>query len=103
MSGPVEQSSSGLAVLLARCSCGSTRAGRNGRPERRAKAEKNIDAQVLQALGNSVMNSRQIAESLGLDQDDVADSLERLEARGKAKRSSGTFSDPAPSWLLLHR
>lgn len=74
--------------------------------ERRAKAEKKTDAQVLQVLGeigNAMMNSRQIAESLKLDQEEVADSLERLEAKGRVKRNSGTYNNPVPSWFILDR
>ncbi len=85
---------------------------------RQAKADKKIDAQVLQALGNPnlwaqlrpltgagvpLVRSAEIAQHLSLDGDIVGDSLERLEARGRVERTNGTFDNPSPYWHILFR
>jgi hypothetical protein len=88
------------------------------RASRQAKADRKIDAQVLQAIGNPTLwgNQRpmtgsgipyvraaEIAEHLSLDSDTVSDSLERLEQRGRVERSGGNYSDPSPTWRIVPR
>jgi hypothetical protein len=89
------------------------------REERKEKSEREVDSRVLEALGNFGLwrkgprartgagipgvKSDELAELLQLSQDAIADSLERLEAVGKAKRSSGSLDDPAPWWFIVPR
>jgi len=88
------------------------------REERKVKAEREIDSRVIEALGDFdlwkgprpmtgagilAVKSDEIAEHLRLSQDDVADSLERLEARGRATHSGGSLNDPAPWWFVVPR
>ena len=85
---------------------------------RREKGERRIDARILQAIsdrshwkgprpytgaGICGVKSDEIAAILKMDQDGVADSLERLERFGKVQRGNGSFDDPAPWWFLMRR
>ena len=85
---------------------------------RRVKADNAVDSQVLRALqnrdlwggarpvtgaGDRLVRSAEIAETLSLDCDAVADSLERLEAKGRVRNAGGTLDNPAPFWFALHR
>ncbi len=77
-----------------------------------------IDRRVLEALGNRALwngarpmtgagepavRSSEIAQLLSLDTETIADSLERLESRGRAKNASGTLDNPAPYWFIIRR
>ncbi len=88
------------------------------RAERQAKLKKKTDSHVLTAMANPALwegprpvtgagvrpvKSDEMAEYLGLSQDDVADSFERLEQRGRVKQEKGTINDPAPSWFIVLR
>lgn len=88
------------------------------REERKANRERRIDASVLQAIANRSnfkgprpytgagiwgVKSDEIAGVIALDQDTVADSLERLEILGKTRRDKGTINDPAPWWFIVPR
>jgi hypothetical protein len=85
---------------------------------RRVKADSAVDSQVFRALQNRdlwsaprpttgagvcLVRSEEIAEALSLDCDVVADSLERLEAKGRVQNKGGTLDNPAPYWFVLHR
>lgn len=85
---------------------------------RREKAERKVDSRVLEAIGNRTpwkgprpqtgagmwaVKSDEIAKILKINQDAVADSLERLGRAGKVRRDKGTLSDPAPWWFLTPR
>jgi len=91
---------------------------REWKEARRAKADSAIDSQVFRALqnrdlwgaqrpttgaGDRLVRSAEIAEALSLDWDVVADSLERLEAKGRVRNAGGTLDNPAPYWFALHR
>ena len=84
---------------------------------RRAKSDSAVDSEVIRALqnrdlwtgqrvrtgaGDPLLRSAKIAEALSLDCDAVADSLERLEARGRVGKENGTLDNPAPYWFILH-
>lgn len=85
---------------------------------RQAKADKKIDAQVLQAIGNPTIwghqrpmtgsgipyvRAAEIAEHLSIDRSVVSDSLERLEQCGRVEHSGGNLSDPTPIWRIVPR
>jgi hypothetical protein len=85
---------------------------------RRAKADSALDSQVFRALqnrdlwgasrpvigaGDRLVRSAEIADALSLECDAVADSLERLESKGRVKNVGGTNDDPSPLWFALHR
>jgi len=85
---------------------------------RRVKADSAVDSQVFRALqnrdlwgasrpmtgaGDRLVRSAELAEALSLDCEVVADSLERLEAKGRVKNEGGTLDNPAPYWFALHR
>jgi hypothetical protein len=84
---------------------------------RQDKAEKKIDARVFEALENNalwpqnrplvvgylVVWAQEIADHLSLDKDVVYDSLERLQARGKVRKTDGNMQDPAPRWHVIRR
>jgi hypothetical protein len=75
------------------------------REERHLKDEKQIDARVyayLDSLGAALQDARQIAAALGLEKDIAAESLERLEGRGRIRRLGGTTDNPSPTWISLH-
>ena len=72
------------------------------------KANVRIDSAVweqIRPVGNYALSqdSQMIAETLSLDQDAVADSLERLEAQGKVRRHEGTLDHPSPYWSAVIR
>lgn len=73
--------------------------------ERQAKRDKKTDVQVMTLLdgnGSSVMVVVEICEKLGLKEDEVRNSLDRLEARGRVQMADPTFDSPA-CWFSLHR
>ena len=84
---------------------------------RQAKADKKIDARVFGALEDSTLWQQnriavsgyplvwpqEIAEHLSLDKDVVYDSLERLQARGKVRKTDGNMENPAPRWHVIRR
>jgi hypothetical protein len=83
---------------------------------RRVKAERQLEAIVLDALQKPnlwpmhgfagaypCVRSAELAVHLGREQDAVADCLERLQARGRVKKSGGSFNDPSPTWFFLPR
>jgi hypothetical protein len=45
----------------------------------------------------------EIAEALSLEKEVVADTLERLETRGKVTNHGGTLDNPAPYWSIVRR
>ena len=86
--------------------------------QRKEKTEPVIDIRVLEAMGDAALwkgprpmtgagiipvKSDEMADHLKLDRDVIADSFERLEAHGKAKRSKGSLNDPTPWWLIIPR
>jgi hypothetical protein len=76
--------------------------------------EKRLDARVLHALGNHVWSSKrpftgggescvraaEIAALLDLNLDVVADRLERMETKGRVRR---TENDTPPYWFIVRR
>lgn len=80
---------------------------------------KATDARIYQALGQGIslwgkdgpftgagdraVRTEEIAAKLALAEDVVADSLERLEAKGRVTREDGTLDNPAPYWLIRRR
>ena len=75
---------------------------------RKNRENAKIDAAVwkeIRPIGSYVLSqdSRMIANSLALGQDEVADSLERLEAQNKARRLEGSSDHPAPYWEAILR
>jgi hypothetical protein len=83
----------------------------------RGKKNKELDSKVFQALqdpdlprssrgmtgaGDPLTRSADIAEALSLDQEDIVDSLGRLEARGRVRNAGGTSDNPSPCWHILH-
>jgi hypothetical protein len=86
--------------------------------DRQSKAESRIDSKVLHAIGSRelwkgsramtgagipAVRSAEIAVVLRLDEEVVADSLERLEMRGRVSKDGGTLDDPRPIWLFVPR
>lgn len=69
------------------------------------KADGLVDSRVLQALeSGDLIRSAELAETLSLDHEAVADSLERLEARGRVRNAGGeTLDNPAPYWHVVYR
>lgn len=45
----------------------------------------------------------ELADALNLDQDIVADSLERLASKGRVNKEGGILDDPSPIWLFVPR
>jgi|SRR5579872_709494 len=73
--------------------------------ERQEKRDKEIDARVMALLdgkGSSVMVVPQMCERLGLKEDEVRNSLDRLEVRGRVRMGPPTF-DSLACWFSLHR
>jgi hypothetical protein len=85
---------------------------------RKEKTERKIDAQILQSLqnrdlwkgprpvtgsGDFAVRTAELADALKLENDTVADSLERLKWRGKVRNAGGTLDNPSPYWHILHR
>jgi hypothetical protein len=80
----------------------------------RAHRQKRLDTRVLDALGNhawspnrpfigggaTCVRASEIAELFRLPVDNVADSLERLETKGRVRRSEG---DVPPYWSIIRR
>lgn len=77
-----------------------------------------IDGRVLEALGDRALwtgarpmtgagepavRSSEIAQLLSLDTETIADSLERLESKGRVKNAGGTMDNPAPYWFIVRR
>ena len=83
----------------------------------KAKRQERFDSRVLEALGNHAwpggrpitgagvvgVRATEIAEHLARSRDEVADSLERLQTQGKARKGDGTLSDSAPYWYFVQR
>lgn len=68
------------------------------------KAEKTLDANVLQFLGDhQIWNSSDISEGISADREAVIACLDRLEMRGRVRSESGTMDDPARVYWLLGR
>lgn len=91
---------------------------KNWKEARTAKAHRAIDGKVIKLLqthdgwknwhpitgaGDIQVRSAEIAERASLDQEEVIESLERLEAKGRVKRVDGTSDNPAPRWQIIHR
>ena len=75
---------------------------------RKNKVEAKVDAEIwkqMRPIGSVCLSqdSEMIAKTLLLDQDAVADSLERLEAQGKVRRCEGSSDHPAPYWSAILR
>jgi hypothetical protein len=85
---------------------------------RREKAERKLDSRVHEALGDRTIwkgsrgmsgagfpavRSDEIAEHLELDAEAVNESLERLRAKGRANKGTGTLDDTRPIWIYLPR
>jgi len=85
---------------------------------RKRRREAQLDVKVIRAMedrslwrssrpmtgaGVIAMRSAEIAEVLSADCDAVADSLERLESRGRVRNAGGTLDNPAPYWHVLRR
>jgi hypothetical protein len=84
---------------------------------RQAKADKKIDARVFEALENNalwpqnrplvvgylVVWAHEIADHLSIDKDAIFESLERLQARGKVRKTDGNMENPAPRWHVIRR
>jgi hypothetical protein len=76
--------------------------------------QKRLDTTVLEALGDRVwsrnrpftgagetcVRAREVAEFLELPLDTVVDSLERLEGKGRVRRTEG---DVPPYWFIIRR
>ena len=86
--------------------------------ERQEKAEKRLDSKVLNALADQslwkgprpmtgagilAVRSAEIAQHLKMDNNLVADSLERLADQGRASNQGGTLDNPSPYWLFVPR
>lgn len=85
--------------------------------ERREKRHSEIDERVLEAVrypdqgrkrqmtgrGHLVIRTDEVVQSLSLDHTTVADSLERLEAKGRVQRISPSMSDRYPGWFAVSR
>lgn len=73
------------------------------RAERQAKTEKSNDAKIIQVLGaGGNFAAGQLVETCRLKQNEVDESLDRLEAKGRIKRI-GPTSTTVTSWFLLPR
>lgn len=69
------------------------------------KRAKESDERVIALLdgnGSPVMAIAEICEKSGLHEEDVRDSLDRLEAKGRVRMVSATFDSPS-SWFSIHR
>lgn len=80
----------------------------------RAHRQKRLDTRVFEALGNhawslnrpftgggeTCVRASEIAELFRLPVDNVADSLERLESKGRVRRTEG---DVPPYWFIIRR
>lgn len=88
------------------------------RAARQARAERKIDAQILEILGKPdlwgyqrpltgagipLVRAAELAQQLALDLEAVGDSLERLESRGRVLRTQGTMDNLAPYWHIMLR
>lgn len=79
------------------------------REGRQTRVEAKIDAKVLTMMksifdqGSMLYGSHEIAGMMSMDAEKVADSLERLESRGRMRRFAGTNDDPSPSWDYIPR
>jgi hypothetical protein len=94
------------------------RTKRNERKERRrVEDEKKLGGMILDALqdsslwpkhgitggGYSCVRAAELAVHLGKERDEVADCLELLQTQGRVKKSSGSLSDPSPTWFFVPR
>jgi hypothetical protein len=86
--------------------------------QQQEKAEKRLDSRVHEALGNReiwkgpramtgagfyAVRSDEIAQYLKEDAETVSESLERLKAKGRANKETGTLDDARPIWIYLPR
>lgn len=53
--------------------------------------------------GDMAVRADELAEYFGLDSDDVNESLERLEQKGRVENIGGHLSDPTPRWHTTRR
>lgn len=83
---------------------------------KQVKDEKEIDSKIVEALenrepptqvmtgaGEVVVWAQEIADHLSLDKDKVFESLARLEAAGRVRRTDGNMQNSAPRWFILRR
>jgi Mn-dependent DtxR family transcriptional regulator len=57
----------------------------------------------MSGAGFPAVRTREIAEYLKLDPEAVSESLERLRAKGRVAKETGTLDDASPIWLYLPR
>jgi hypothetical protein len=70
--------------------------------ERREKAERKMDADVLRALaGGVILTSAWIADGMKAEREQVIESLDRLEHKGRVQSDSGTMDNPARVYWIL--
>lgn len=60
-------------------------------------------ARPMTGAGEPAVRSSEIAQLLSLDTEIIADSLGRLESKGRAKNAGGTLDNPAPYWFIIRR
>lgn len=98
----------GVVAAIASASTWILARRKEWKDSRREKANAKIDAAVfakIRPIGNYALcyDSEMIATMLSIDRDAVADSLDRLESRGKVRREEGTLDHPAPLWSAVIR
>ncbi len=72
--------------------------------ERREKAERKLDAEVLRVLdGVEILTSARIAEIMKAERERVTGSLNRLELKAWVQSDSGTMDNPARVYWTLER
>lgn len=85
-------------------------------PPKREQSASNVEQQVLETLANGpwrpgpftgagdrLVRVTEIAEALSLENEVVADALERLETKGRVMNHGGTLDNPAPYWSIVRR
>jgi DNA-binding MarR family transcriptional regulator len=83
---------------------------------KQVKNETEIDSKIIEALenrqpasqvttggGEVIVWAQDLADHLSLDKDVVFESLERLEAAGRVRKSEGNMQNRAPRWFILRR
>lgn len=85
---------------------------------RQAKTTKEIDRRVIEALenrtlwkgprpitgsGDVAVRADELAGVLSLSEEDVADSLDRLESQDRVENAGGEMSDPRSRWFSTRR
>lgn len=72
------------------------------RAGRQEKAERKMDADVLRALaGGVILTSAWIADGIKAEREQVIESLDRLEHKGRVQSDSGTMDNPARVYWIL--